>query len=542
MRRPALFLLFLCTVTLFLGLGRQALTDADESYYAESAREMIERSDWLTPYYNYEFRWQKPVLYYWLSAATYVVAGIGEWSARFWSALSGLGLVFVTAAAGRASTKHDDVGWFSGAIVATTFGCFALARMSLPDLPLAFFITLAIASAFDNRWMLAGLAAGLGFLTKGPLAVVLPVLVVVPAWWVARQRWSLGVRQVGPALAIFLVVALPWYIAMTAEHGDAYLRSFFLSDNFERFATSKFNDPRSPFFYVPILLGGLLPWTPFLIAAMWRRAREMWEGRLALRDDEWRLLIWAAMPFLFFSVSIGKQPRYIMPVLPPIAIMLARSILHRLDIARTGHRGARREMEFAAYGTAAIMIVAAVFLVRARALFITAVPEFTWAAAVALIACALMLISVASRHQFAALPVRLALCGAITLVSIQFGALAGRRPEPVEEMAALVRQHRTAAEPIGVHHVFVRNLIFYTGAAQEDLYADDRTTEFMRSPERVLMVVNERDLERLETAAGLSMIRLGEVRYFNTANIKFRSLVMPDPEEDIQRVLLVSNR
>jgi 4-amino-4-deoxy-L-arabinose transferase-like glycosyltransferase len=542
-RRPALFLLFLCIFTFFLGLGRQAITDADEAYYAESAREMVERGDWLTPYYNYEYRWQKPVLYYWLTAITYLVTGgANEWAARLWAALAGLGLAFVTASAARSMTRQDDVGWLSGAIVGTTFGCFALARMSLPDLPLTFFITLTIACAFEERWMLAGLAAGLGFLTKGPLALVVPGLVIVPAWWVARSRWPLGVRQLGPAAAIFALVALPWYVGMTAEHGTAYLKSFFVSDNFERFATDKFNDPRSSFFYVPVLLGGLLPWTSFLIVALWRRGREMWDGRLALRDDEWRLLIWAAMPFLFFSISIGKQPRYILPVLPPFAIMLARSILHRLETARTGHRGARREMEFATYATAVVMAVSALLLARTRELFFTAIPELTWIAVAALLVCAVTLVVVASRHRFAQLPVLLSMCGAITLISIQFGALAGLRPEPVEEMAALVRQNRTANESIGVHHVFVRNLIFYTGVPQQDLFADDRTIEFMRASERVLLVVMERDLARLEQAAGLKMVTLGAVRYFNTANIKLRSLVVPKPEEDIQRVLLVANR
>src|SRR5688572_25346996 len=130
---------------------------------------MLERGDWLTPYFNYEYRWQKPILYYWLTSITYVILGVGEWSARFWSALAGVGLVFATYAAGRRLTRYEDAGWLAGAIVATSFGYFALARMALPDLPLAFFTTVAIAAAFDGRWILAGVAAGLGFLVKGPL-------------------------------------------------------------------------------------------------------------------------------------------------------------------------------------------------------------------------------------------------------------------------------------------------------------------------------------------------------------------------------------
>jgi len=109
-------------------------------------------------------------------------------------------------------------------------------------------------------------------------------------------------------------------------------------------------------------------------------------------------------------------------------------------------------------------------------------------------------------------------------------------------MAALVQQHREGLEPVGQFHVFVRNLVYYLGFRQELLPNDDSAAAFMRSADRVLMVVRDTDLARLETTAGLRMRRLGEVRYFNTANIKFRSLLSPSPEQDLQRVLLVSNR
>src|SRR5690606_10081845 len=136
--------------------------------------------DWLTPYYNYETRFQKPILFYWFVAATYAVAGVGEWQARLWSALAGVGLALVTAAAGR-RWRDEPTALLAGAIVATSFGYFSIGRLSLPDLPLAFFITLTIYAALvatetEPRvalrwWLLAGFAAGSGFLTKGPLGI-----------------------------------------------------------------------------------------------------------------------------------------------------------------------------------------------------------------------------------------------------------------------------------------------------------------------------------------------------------------------------------
>ncbi|MGH9346679.1 MAG: ArnT family glycosyltransferase [Vicinamibacterales bacterium] len=542
MRRPALVLLFLCALTFFVGLGLPAITDADEAFYAESAREMVDRGDWLTPYYNDEPRWQKPILYYWLTAVTYLIAGIGEWSARAWSALAGLGLVFVTWGAGARLTGRADAGWLAGAIAATCFGYFAVARMALPDLPLAFFVTLAIASAFDDRWMLAGLAAGLGFLTKGPLALILPALVFLPVWWRERRRRRVSARSLALGAVVCAAVGLPWYVAMTAEHGTAYLQSFFVGDNLERFATDRFNSPRSPLFYVPVVAGGLLPWTPYLAVCLWRGGRDLYARGLALTDADWRLAIWAAAPLVFFSVSIGKQPRYILPILPPIAVLLARALLRRLEAATRGDRGAQRDLRLATRATAVLLAVVALLLVRARELFVPAIPAMTWIAAGALIACAAALATLAHGRRLERLPIVLPVCAAVTFTAVQFGALSGRRPEPVEEMAALVRTHRGGGEAIGAYHEFVRNLVFYTGAPQQDLFTDERAVTFMRSPGRVLMVVRDTDLPRLETASGVTMTRLGAVRYFNTANVKLRVLLVPDPGRDVERVLLVTNR
>ena len=541
-RRPALFLLFLCVITFFVGLGRPALTDADEAYYAESAREMVERGDWLTPYFNYEFRWQKPVLYYWLTAITYLVFGVGEWAARCWSALAGIGLAFVTCGAGRRLTRHEDVGWLAGAIVATSFGYFALARMALPDLPLAFFVTVAIAATFDRQWVVAGTAAGLGFLMKGPLAVLLPALVLAPVWWRERDRFEVGRRDLTVAGIAFAVVGLPWYVAMTATHGWAYVNSFFIGDNLERFATDRFNEPRSLFFYVPILLGGLLPWSAFLVTVLWRPVRDLVARRLVLTDAEWRLLLWAGMPLLFFSISIGKQPRYILPVLPPVAIFLARSILLRLDAASTGQRGARRDLRIATVVTSGLFALVAILLWRARELFINAWPALTWAAIGALLVCAAALGATARPRQLRSLPLLMPACAALLLMSIQFGALSGRRPEAVDQMAALVRQHRAGNEPVGEYHVFVRNLVFYLGFRQEYLSTEARAVEFMRSGERVLMVVRDTDVRQLEALAGIRMRRLGEVRYFNTAGLRLATLLSPEPQTAVQNILLVTNR
>ena len=337
MRGLTLPLLLLATLTFLVGLGRGAITDSDEAFYAEASREMVESGNWITPHFNDTPRFQKPILYYWLTAGTYLVLGPTETAARLWAALSGLGLVLVTAVSAR-RWFDDGVALLSGAIVATSFGYHYIGRLSLPDLPLTFFITLAIWTASvavlererqPRRWVLAASAAmALGFVTKGPVGVIIPVLVVAPIALIERR--SLNVRPVDLALGtgLFLALALPWYAAMTAIHGTAYLEGFFVGDNLERFATDRFNEPRAWWFYLPVLAGGLLPWSPMALA--WGRpAIDLLARRRSVGTLDLRLLLWAALPLAFYTVSVGKQPRYILPVLPPLAILLAGSILER---------------------------------------------------------------------------------------------------------------------------------------------------------------------------------------------------------------------
>jgi hypothetical protein len=199
-------------------------------------------------------------------------------------------------------------------------------------------------------------------------------------------------------------------------------------------------------------------------------------------------------------------------------------------------------MRAATITTSMLFVTVALVLWRARELFIAVSPPVGWAAIGALLACAATLGRVAARGALAQIPLIMPACAAVMLVALQFGMLSGRRPEAVEQMASLVREHRTRGERVGEYHVFVRNLVYYTGFRQEFLANDSLATEFIRSPERVLIVVRDRDLSKLEALAGVATRRLGEVRYFNTANIKLRSLFAPNPDEDIQRVLLVSNR
>jgi len=555
-RRAVVTLLLLSSLTFLLGLGRQAITDSDEGFYAEAAREMVENGDWLTPHFNYEERWQKPILYYWFTAAAFAGTDVTEFMARFGSALSGIGLVLLTWNAARRLTGDERGAWIAGAIAATCYGYFAMARFALPDLPLALFITGTIWSAIratdraeplPASWAaIAGLSAGLGFLTKGPLAVVIPAIVLVPIWWRERReaaglrRPALRMSHVALAALLFVLSGLPWYVAMWIKHGTPYLQSFFVADNLERFATTRYNDVRAVWYYVPILLGGLMPWTAFLLVLPWRPLRDLWRRKRRLTALEWRLLIWTAAPLLLFTVSIGKQPRYILPLLPPIAMMLGAGISNRLEAAGTS--AARRELTIATLMTAAGFVLMAALVYRARVLFVSAYPALT-RAGIALVSGAAVALAIAALSRaWRWVPAVMAVSAVMLLLTVEYGAFAGRRPEAVEEIAALIHANRFGGEPIGEYGAFVRNLPFYTRIRQLQIIDDKGAIAFLRSNERVFLVLPRADFERLKTVSGVPLKTIGQVTYWNTAGVRLRTLLAPLPEQDLDTVVLVSNR
>jgi 4-amino-4-deoxy-L-arabinose transferase-like glycosyltransferase len=550
-RRPVLTLFLLAFLTFFAGLGQQAITDSDEGFYAEAAREMVESGDWLTPRWNYSDRWQKPILYYWLTAGLFQFTGPAEASARFWSAFSGLGLVLLTWAAARHITRRDDAAWLAGAITATAFGYFFIARLALPDLPLTFCITLAIwatlrANARDEPWWwaLAGVAAGLGFLLKGPVAMAVPAVVILPVWWRERRTVAVSARGLAIAMVLAVVIAAPWFVAMWSEHGTAYLKSFFIGDNLERFATERFNDRRWPGYYVPIVLSGLMPWSAFVVALAVTPVRALWRRTRTLTGDEWRLLLWAVMPLVFYSVSTGQQPRYILPVLPPIAILLATGLIGRVDDARDrGHPG--RAFVVAAWTTVGVFLLMVALVARARPLFVSGGAPLLAIGATGLATA--MVLSATRTRRWSRVPSIVALSGAVMLLALQLGALSGARPEPVERIAALVAQHRREGEPVGEYKMFVRNLVFYLRFQQVEIYEDGSdplapVVGFLSAPSRVLLVTSEADLTAIENRMGRTLRRLGTVPYFDTNKMRLPMFIVPNPPAHVATAVLVSNK
>ena len=555
MHRITLPLLLLAALTFFAGLGRGAITDSDEAFYAESSREMVASGDWVTPYYNYEPRFQKPILYYWLTSATYLATGATELGARLWAALAGVGLVLVTAACGR-RWYDETTGLLAAAIVATNFGYFSIGRMALPDLPLTFCITLTIWAALvctleqerstRKFVILAALGLGLGFLMKGPVGIIIPALVIVPVLMIERRSIGLNPADIVMGFLIMLAVALPWYGVMWARHGNEYLQGFFIGDNLERFATDRFNDPRPWWFYLPVVAGGLLPWTP--LALVWLGPiTQFIRGRRSVGTIDLRLLLWAALPLVFYSLSVGKQPRYVLPVLPPLALLLASSIVERTQEWRglDGVRSMpRRAVPVIVGGLASgiFIVTLAVLLYRAQPLLINVQGAYTATAALVIALAGVLVIITSVSKNWRSAPIVIALASAVTLPALQYGALSSGGDDTVRQMARLVQENRTGGEQVGTMGVFVRNLVFHSGIRTTDVITDEQARDFLSQPDRALMVVPAETMDRLEHEQGVKVRRLAELLYFNEAGIRVRTLLGPDVSRDLTRVVLVANR
>ncbi len=567
MSRHVLILGLVSFLTFFAGLGRGAIGDSDEAFYAEASREMIASGDWLTPHYNYEVRFQKPILFYWLVAIAYKAAGVGEAAARLPAALAGFGLVIVTYLVGR-RWFDAGTGFFAATVVATSFGYFSIGRLSLPDLPLAFFIAAATWGLIEGigspiattttpvaqrrLWLaFAGVMMGLGLLTKGPVGVALPVLAVLPVWW--KERRSLvgedaarlpGVVDLLLVGGLVLAVAAPWFLAMADHHGLAYVHRFFIGENFERFATDRYNEPRPLWFYVPIVLGGLMPWSPFILLWLptWRRVFR--RERMVTRA-EWRAIIWAAVPFLFYSASIGKQPRYILPMLPPMALLLARTVIARLpdEGSATGPRTGR-QTALAWCGTlcAVLFLILGVLLHRARPLLFVLTPSLALVCTGIITAGAVSVLFASWSRRRWALPVTMAMASIATLLSLQYSVASAADLEPVQVMARKYAAAYQGHELSATYRVFVRNLVFYTGVKQTDLVEPQEVVDFLQQPQRVLTVITRDDLTSLTQEYGLRVKTLAEVQYFNPAGVRLRTLLWPDPARDLETVLLVTNQ
>jgi 4-amino-4-deoxy-L-arabinose transferase-like glycosyltransferase len=337
-RTDVLLLVAFCGFLFFYGLDAFGLLGADEPRYAQVAREMFERRDWITPTLQGKPWMEKPPLYYWQAMLTYSIFGVSDRAARMPAALDAvlmIAAIYLFLRRFRPGSETD------GALIAAgCVGTIGFARGASTDMPLAAMFAIALLgwySWYETRKRL-GLVAfyfflALATLAKGPVAMFLAGIILLIFLAVKRDWQAILVSLWLPSVALFLAVALPWYVAVQHRNPE-FFRVFILEHNLGRFGQDLYHHHQPFWFYLPVLLVALMPWTLWWILAVVEKVRLTWsrkEEALATPADSWQLflLIWLLVPVLFFSASHSKLPGYILPSIPAGTLLVAEYLRGR---------------------------------------------------------------------------------------------------------------------------------------------------------------------------------------------------------------------
>jgi 4-amino-4-deoxy-L-arabinose transferase-like glycosyltransferase len=316
-------------VMLFSGLGSLPLTQPDEGRNAEIAREMEANGSWLVPTIEGHPRLDKPAAYFAAVAVSLRLFGANEWGARMPSALFGLAITVMLYVFTR--RQYDPVtGALSAIVIATSPMVLTFSRIVIVDNALALFTTAAILAAFlaedgelpDRRWHAVSAAAiGLGLLVKGPVGALVPAVVLIVFFWVDGRPRAL--RRVFAPVNLLIVLGLfvPWFAALVRAHPE-FARYGLVEETFNRFFTPAFNRGEPFWYYGPILLIALFPWTILAVPM----AFVAWSARTRLISADRLFIVWTVVVIVFFSMSRTKQPDYILTGVIAAAVCIGRGL------------------------------------------------------------------------------------------------------------------------------------------------------------------------------------------------------------------------
>jgi 4-amino-4-deoxy-L-arabinose transferase-like glycosyltransferase len=333
----------------FATLQVRPMFDPDEGRYAEIPREMVASGDWVTPRLDGLKYFEKPPLQYWATAAAYSVFGVSEWTSRVWTV--GLAFACVPMVFGWTRRFYGTRAALAAVVALGVSPYFAIVgHLDLLDAGFSFWLTGAVfaftvaqssgtGSRDERRWMLlAWLAAALAILSKGIVVGVLTGASLIVYSIVERDIKPWTRLHLGVGIPLFLVVCVPWFIAVSVRNPD-FPEFFFIHEHFARFLTTVHQRVEPWWFFLPWLLLGVLPWGLSVAGACWRAWRDAGPGPQfkPLRF----LLIFAGFTLVFFSASGSKLIPYIQPMFPPLAAVLGAHVAeHEGFVSRAGMRTA----------------------------------------------------------------------------------------------------------------------------------------------------------------------------------------------------------
>lgn len=324
----------------FSNLEYRKLIKPDEGRYAEIPREMVASGDWVTPRLNDLKYFEKPPLQYWATATAYTVFGEHQWTSRLWTALTGFaGILLVWFAGVRLFGR--EAASYAAMLLGSSFLYVAMGHFNTLDMGVTFFITLGILSMLlaqtqtDKRkqryWMmLAWAGMALAVLSKGLMGLVLPGAALFIYIVVQRDLSVLKRMHWLPGLAVFFLISAPWfYLVMKAN--PEFFERFFIYEHYTRFTTKEHGRYQPWYYFIPILLGGMLPWAVLMLDTLWKSAF----GKRSERDSkltgktfnaERFLFIWIVFVYVFFSMSGSKLPSYLLPMFPALSLLMGKQV------------------------------------------------------------------------------------------------------------------------------------------------------------------------------------------------------------------------
>ena len=321
-----MLLVAFCALFFFAGNNNLNLTNPDEVFYADTAKEMIQHQSWTTPYMFDKPQFEKPILTYWLLRLGFQVMGMSSFSARFFPSLFGLIGVLAVYFLACAGFKDNKKAFIAGLILASSGFYIAMARTVFTDMIFSVFILLSLASFYIGyvlRRKTAGILfffafTGLAVLTKGPLGFIIPIIVVLLFLVSGRDLRYVWCTASVAGLALCCLISVPWYVLMYRQYGDSFVREFFYNDHWRRLIEAEHRSFDRWYFYPEFMIAGMFPWSAFVIAGIILLCARLRRG---VSDFDRFLMFWIVTVFVVFQVAHSKLSSYILPVFPALALV-----------------------------------------------------------------------------------------------------------------------------------------------------------------------------------------------------------------------------
>ncbi|MDO8525137.1 MAG: glycosyltransferase family 39 protein [Candidatus Omnitrophota bacterium] len=498
-------LLVLCAYLFFFKLGGMALTDPDETFYAQTAKEMLNKGDWVTPYLYGKPQFEKPIMIYWLIEASYKILGVHEAAARLPSAIFALFGVIAIYLLGKL-LFNKITGFISAVIFAANVEYVILSRACVTDMVLTTFMLLGILFFFYGYlkekgyfYILSSAAFAFAVLTKGPVAIILPAAAFIAFLFFTKDMGRLKRLPVGWSILVFLAIAAPWYIAAYRLHGKEFIDAFFGFQNVTRFLQSEHKIGSQIYYNIPVIFAGFFPWSVFLPLGLWHMFKKARPAHPLTRSPEHKssvfTLTWFFVIFLFFTASSTKLPTYVFPSFISMALIvgaLLSEFLNREKVTKQVDAGVKISyyLLFTSVIAGAIgvciylknhshmpgilpgVIVSGIFLVSGFIMTTAAFIKERYAIAFFLI--------VASLAVFL-LPLNL-----LVLPQIE-------RYETSKEAAQKLKLMMKEDEPVGAQSNYLPGLAFYADKFALDLDRHEEMVKFLNSEKRVWCVIKEQN-------------------------------------------------